>query len=48
MKALQRRAPRPFTDPKTTYAEAGAVAGRPIRVEFRILKPPSHTEKEHG
>ena len=41
MEALQRCTPMPFTE-----TMGGAVAGRPFKVEFRTLKPPSPTEKK--
>jgi len=43
METLQRCTPMPFTETMD-----GAVAGRPFKVEFRTLKPPSPTEKKHG
>ena len=41
METLQRCTPMPFTE-----TMGGAVAGRPFKVEFRTLKPPSPTEKK--
>jgi hypothetical protein len=41
MEKLQRCTPMPFRE-----TVGGAVAGRPFKVEFRILKPPHPTEKK--
>jgi hypothetical protein len=40
MKTLQRCTPMPFTE-----TMGGAVAERPLKVEFRTLKPPPPKEK---